>query len=182
MFVKKVVTLASLIIPLQGTSSFCIFPSHKKVQVLRKKEIAKIGIQHKKKIVVPSSSLKAPLFSFPQDSDDSDESDESDGSINSSISISTSSDNDIIPSFINSVVLKQLYPALIKHIDEYGHPNIPLGTIDGKRCKTLRRLVFENKLKENETEFLREINFRVNSLEDVYEEADFDECLHRLIA
>lgn len=89
--------------------------------------------------------------------------------------------DDDVPSFMKSIVLKQVYPAMMKHIAEFGNPNIPLGSIDGKRCKTLRRLAFENKLTNEEIEFLDGINFRLNSLEDVYEDADFDECLERLI-
>ena len=86
-----------------------------------------------------------------------------------------------IPSYVKSPVLQQVYPALLSHIEEYGNPNIPLGTTDGKRCKTLRRLAFQKKLLEEEMNLLTELEFRFNSLEDVYEEADFDHCLQRLI-
>jgi hypothetical protein len=86
-----------------------------------------------------------------------------------------------IPSYVKSPVLQQVYPALLSHIEEYGNPNIPLGTTDGKRCKTLRRLAFQKKLSEEEMNLLTELEFRFNSLEDVYEEADFDHCLQRLI-
>ena len=64
---------------------------------------------------------------------------------------------------------------------QYGHPNIPLGTTAGKQCKTLRRLAFQNKLSAQEVELLESIGFRLNSFEDVYEEADFDDCLSRLM-
>jgi len=85
------------------------------------------------------------------------------------------------PSYVESIVLRQVYPAMMKHLSEYGNPNIPLGTIDGKRCKTLRRMAFEEKLSDSELKLLEEINFRFNSFEDIYEEADFDDCLQRLI-
>lgn len=86
-----------------------------------------------------------------------------------------------IPSFIQSPVLLQIYPALIAHKQEYGNPNIPLGTVEGKKCKTLRRLAFQKKLSQEEMSLLEEIGFRFNSLEDVYQEADFDDCLERLV-
>ena len=89
--------------------------------------------------------------------------------------------NDKVPSFVSSIVLQQAYPSMIRHMAEFGNPNIPLGSADGKRCQTLRRLAFENKLSEEEINLLEEMNFRFNSLEDIYEDADFDEYLDRLI-
>jgi len=86
-----------------------------------------------------------------------------------------------IPPCIKSPVLISLYPALVAHKAEYGNPNIPLGNADGRRCKTLRRLAFQNDLTDDEMNLLTEIGFRFNSLEDVYEEADFDQCLQRLL-
>lgn len=86
-----------------------------------------------------------------------------------------------IPSCIQSIVLKQVYPAMVRHMEEFGNPNIPLGSTDGKKCKTLRRMAFQKKLTSEEIELLEGMKFRFNSLEDVYEEADFDECLQRLI-
>ena len=69
----------------------------------------------------------------------------------------------------------------MQNIQQYGHPNIPLGTTAGKQCKTLRRLAFQNKLSAQEVELLESVGFRFNSFEDVYEEADFDDCLSRLV-
>ncbi len=89
--------------------------------------------------------------------------------------------NGEIPDFVTTIVLKQVFPAMVKHNLEYGNPNIPLGSADGKKLKTLRRLAFQNKLSEREVELLESMNFRFNSLEDIYKEADFDECLQRLI-
>jgi len=85
-----------------------------------------------------------------------------------------------IPSFIVNPVLAQVYPALIAHNERYGNPNIPLGCTDGKRCKTLRRLHFQNMLTEDETNLLTELGFRFHSFEDVYYECDFDEMLFKL--
>jgi hypothetical protein len=103
-----------------------------------------------------------------------------------SLSLSTrndtgSKDDAIVPSFVESIVLKQVYPAMIKHKEEFGNPNIPLGSTDGKKCKVLRQLAFQKKLNEEEMNLLKEMDFRLNSLEDVYEDADFDECLERLL-
>jgi len=85
-----------------------------------------------------------------------------------------------IPSMIVSPVLAQVYPALIAHNEKHGNPNIPLGCTDGKRCKTLRRLHFQNMLTEDETNLLSEMGFRFHSFEDVYYECDFDEMLFKL--
>lgn len=85
------------------------------------------------------------------------------------------------PDFVESIVLKQVYPAMVRHKKTYGNPNIPLGSSDGKKVKTLRRLAFQNKLNENEVDLLKSLDFRFNNLEDIYEEADFDECLDRLL-
>lgn len=87
-----------------------------------------------------------------------------------------------LPLCIQSPVLKQIYPAMLEHVSQYGNPNIPLGNSDGKKCKVLRRLAFQKILTQEEIDLLSSIGFRFNSLEDVYEEADFDECLERLIA
>jgi len=57
----------------------------------------------------------------------------------------------------------------------------PSQTKTGKKCKTLRRLAFEQKLTNEEMQLLSDINFRLNSLEEVYEEADFDQVLGRLV-
>lgn len=86
-----------------------------------------------------------------------------------------------IPSLVTSPVLTLVYPAMMEHLEEFGNPNIPLGCSDGKRCQTLRRLAFQSKLSEDEVELLAKIGFRFNTLEDVYEEADFDDCLRRLL-
>lgn len=88
---------------------------------------------------------------------------------------------DGVPDVVTSPVLQQVYPSLIKHIQQYGHPNIPLGSIDGRNCKTIRRLAFEKKLTEEEMNLLQKMSFRFNNFEDVYHEADFDECFERLL-
>ena len=86
-----------------------------------------------------------------------------------------------VPPFVSSPVLEQVYPALITHKEKYGNPNIPLGSVDGKRCKTLRRLHFQNKLTKEEAAHLTDIGFRFHSFEDVYHECDFDEMLQKLL-
>lgn len=86
-----------------------------------------------------------------------------------------------VPECISSPVLQQVYPSLIEHIKQYGHPNIPLGSIDGRNCKTIRRLAFEKKLTDQEMKLLNEMNFRFHSFEDVYQEADFNDCFERLL-
>jgi len=80
-------------------------------------------------------------------------------------------------------------PVLIKHCgeilewkDTYGHPNIPLKNDGGKACQVLRKLRVQNKLTDDEVEWLEEIGFRFHSLEDVYRFADFDKLLERLLA
>ncbi|KAL7542780.1 hypothetical protein ACHAXR_013122 [Thalassiosira sp. AJA248-18] len=86
-----------------------------------------------------------------------------------------------IPAFVKSPVLSLVYPALIAHKEKFGNPNIPLGSADGKRCNTLRRLHFQNKLSEEEAALLEGLGFRFHSFEDVYYENDFDEMLGKLI-
>ena len=80
-----------------------------------------------------------------------------------------------------SPVLQQLYPALLKHKETYGNPNIPLGSKEGRQCQTLRRLHIQNKLTGEEVAWLESLGFTFHSLEDVYKYADFDEMFHRLI-
>ena len=87
-----------------------------------------------------------------------------------------------IPEVVESPVLRLVYPALVEFFQEYGHADIPLKSIAGKQCKTLRRLATQGKLTEDETALLTSLHFRFNSLEQVYEEADFDELLQRLLA
>lgn len=86
-----------------------------------------------------------------------------------------------VPPFVVSPLLQQVYPALIAHKEKFGNPNIPLGSSDGKRCKTLRRLHFQNKLSKEEEAHLTGLGFRFHSFEDVYYECDFDEMLKKLL-
>jgi len=86
-----------------------------------------------------------------------------------------------VPPCIRTPVLKKAYPAMIRNIERYGNPNIPLGSKEGTYCKTLRRLAFQNALSPDETTLLADLGFRFNDFEAVYEEADFDDCLDRLL-
>jgi hypothetical protein len=86
------------------------------------------------------------------------------------------------PSCVESPVLKQVYPYLIQHIEEYGNPNIPLGTSQGRQCETLRRLQTQQKLTPDEVSLLEEMGFRFDSLEDVYHKTDFTEMITRLLS
>ncbi|CAJ1946418.1 unnamed protein product [Cylindrotheca closterium] len=83
--------------------------------------------------------------------------------------------------FIVSPVLQQVYPKLLEWKQEYGHPNIPLGTPEGRKCATLRRLHIQQKLTQEEVEWLQDLGFLFHSLEDVYEHADFDDLFERLM-
>jgi hypothetical protein len=78
--------------------------------------------------------------------------------------------------------LRQVYPALIQHVQDYGHPNIPLGTSAGRQCETLRRLHIQQKLSVNDVGLLDGIQFRWHTLEDVALTADFQELFARLLA
>lgn len=86
-----------------------------------------------------------------------------------------------LPSVIKTNVLKRAYPKILNHMETYGNPNIPLGSKEGNYCKTLRRMAFQNTLLPEEVDLLTELGFRWNDFEDVYDEADFDDCLDRLI-
>lgn len=100
--------------------------------------------------------------------------------INQNTVVHDDDENNDIPSVIDHPVLRQVYPSLLKHTKEYGNPNIPLGTSEGKFCKTLRRLFMQNKLSSGEVQLLEEMKFRLSDLEEIYEEADFDEIVIRL--
>lgn len=85
------------------------------------------------------------------------------------------------PNYVSSPVLRNVYPALIDNIREYGHCDIPLGNNDGKNCKTLRRLHFSKKLAKEDSDLLKSLGFRFASFDDIIAEADFDDCFGRLI-
>lgn len=99
-----------------------------------------------------------------------------------SVELSYKSDDtvDVVPSFVKSPVLQQVYPKLLQWKEQYGNPNIPLGTSEGRQCKTLRRLHIQKKLLDEEVTLLQELGFQFNDLEDVYFEADFDDMISRL--
>ena len=80
-----------------------------------------------------------------------------------------------------SPVLSSVYPALLQHNQTYGHPNIPLGSPEGRACHVLRRLAIQGKLLSTEIQQLQELGFRFHTLEDVYHVADFDDIFTRLI-
>jgi hypothetical protein len=96
---------------------------------------------------------------------------------------SSSPDKHEIPSPLKiiSPVLEQVYPHLLQWRETYGHPNIPLGSPEGRMCQTLRRLHIQQKLTDDELHLLEELEFRFHSLEECYYEFDFDEMLERLI-
>jgi hypothetical protein len=78
-------------------------------------------------------------------------------------------------------VLSQVYPALLDYKQKYGHPNIPLGSKEGKQCQTLRRLHIQQKLSDQQVELLTDLGFYWHSLEDVYQTSDFDVLFQRLL-
>jgi Helicase associated domain len=86
------------------------------------------------------------------------------------------------PDSIQSPVLQQLYPALLQHANQFGHPNIPLGTAEGRQCLALRRLRTQEKLEESDIALLDQLGFTWHSLEDVYQRQkdSFDEFVVRL--
>jgi hypothetical protein len=83
---------------------------------------------------------------------------------------------------IVSPVLRQLFPELLRYIEQYGHPNIPLGCEAGRQCSTLRRLRSQEKLVASDIELLDKFNFTWHSLEDVYihQKEYFSEFIQRL--
>jgi len=86
-----------------------------------------------------------------------------------------------IPAEAQHSVLRQVYPYLLDHIKEYGHPNIPLGSSAGKKCSTLRRLYLDNKLLESDQTILEELGFTFLSFDDIYFDSDFDLMLMKLM-
>ena len=85
-----------------------------------------------------------------------------------------------LPPLITTKALAQIYPALIEHKEQYGNPNIPLGTPEGRQCYNIRRVQSQGKLSDVEVEHLEELGFIFHTLEDLYEHADFDEMEARL--
>jgi len=85
-----------------------------------------------------------------------------------------------IPEIVEHIVFQQVYGAMMKSIREYGNPNIPLGTTDGKKCKTLRSLYQKNKLSSGEIDLLKSLGFRLTQLDEIYEVADFNDIYGRL--
>lgn len=88
--------------------------------------------------------------------------------------------NVVPPELITTKALAQLYPALVEHKAQYGNPNIPLGTAEGRQCNAVRRMHIQGKLTDAEVEFLTDLGFIFHTLEDVYEHVDFEEMFPRL--
>jgi Helicase associated domain len=82
-----------------------------------------------------------------------------------------------------SPVLRSLLPHLVHHQTLYGNPNIPLGSSSGRQCATLRRLRIQNKLSESDLQFMEThfSTFLWHSLEDVYEQHEFEPLFQRLL-
>jgi hypothetical protein len=83
---------------------------------------------------------------------------------------------------IQSPVLQSVWPDMLRHIHDHGHPNIPLGNAAGRNCQTLRRLRVQNKLVESDIKRLTAAGFTWHSLEDVYQQEKdrFEEFVDRL--
>lgn len=81
---------------------------------------------------------------------------------------------------MDSVVLQNIYPSLLEYIEQYGHPNIPLGTTQGRACHTLRRLKIQGKLTDNDADILLNLGFRF-TFDNIYEDMHFEEILGRLL-
>jgi hypothetical protein len=81
--------------------------------------------------------------------------------------------------------LQQVYPALLEWKQTYEHPNIPLGSKEGRQFHALRRLYIENKPLADEVAWLNQLGFIFTSLEDAYRMAyrmaDFDKMFQRLM-
>lgn len=85
------------------------------------------------------------------------------------------------PSSFDSPVLRQVYPALVAFKQRFGHVNIPLGSTDGRKCETLRRLQVQGKLSDADVAALDALRFRWHSLEDVYRTVNFSDLYTRLL-
>lgn len=90
--------------------------------------------------------------------------------------------NQKIEDGIESPVLRLVYPDLLQYVEQYGHPNIPLGCEAGRQCATLRRLRVQDKLGESDVALLDNMHFIWHSLEDVYtkQKEYFDDFMSRL--
>jgi Helicase associated domain len=84
-------------------------------------------------------------------------------------------------------VLRQLVPHLRRHQERYGNANIPLGSssVGGRQCATLRRLRVQGRLRdEHDVRYMNEHfpTFIWHSLEDVYEQHEFEPLFQRLLS
>jgi Helicase associated domain len=84
-------------------------------------------------------------------------------------------------------VLRQLVPHLRRHQETFGNANIPLGSssVGGRQCATLRRLRVQGRLNdEHDIQYMNDHfpSFIWHSLEDVYEQHDFEPLFERLLA
>jgi hypothetical protein len=109
-------------------------------------------------------------------------SDQDDASTSADATVTTTTDTDSTTPALDSPVLQQVYSHMLQHVQDYGHPNIPLGNTAGRQCETLRRLHTQQKLTAADITLLDGIQFRWHSLEDVYQTADFQELFDRLVA
>ena len=92
----------------------------------------------------------------------------------------TASTSTSLPSELTTKALAQVYPAMLAHQAEFGNPNIPLGTAEGRQCNILRSMQIQGKLTPAEVSLLEDMGFIFRALEDVYQYVDFDELFARL--
>eukprot|EP00934_Nitzschia_sp_Nitz4_P008549 Nitzschia sp. Nitz4//scaffold6_size259037//127683//128396//NITZ4_001076-RA/size259037-processed-gene-0.74-mRNA-1//-1//CDS//3329556899//8539//frame0 len=78
-------------------------------------------------------------------------------------------------------ILQRVQPKILEYFQQYGHPNIPLGTAEGRQCNALRRLKVQQKLAPEEEAWLEGMGFTWHSYEDVYQQGDFDELFAKLM-
>uniref|UniRef100_A0A7S1FPT5 Helicase-associated domain-containing protein n=1 Tax=Corethron hystrix TaxID=216773 RepID=A0A7S1FPT5_9STRA len=79
------------------------------------------------------------------------------------------------------LMLAQALPYMVDFFEEYGHANIPLGSVDGRRCSTLRRLHHAGKLSPTDHHILSNLNFQFDAFTFDPEEIDFFSLLNRLL-
>lgn len=78
-------------------------------------------------------------------------------------------------------LLAETLPYMIDFFKEYGHSNVPLGNVHGKRCSTLRRLHHAGSLSPTDHAILTELKFQFEPFTFDPETVDFASLLGRLL-
>jgi len=78
-------------------------------------------------------------------------------------------------------LLGEALPFMTEFFGQYGHANVPLGNLHGRRCSTLRRLHHAGKLSPTDHFILSSLNFRFDEFRFDPDTIDISDLLSRLL-